>query len=122
MSNIQKFLFKRSSKDCKTAPAMQNVSFRGCRKGSTCRKAGCGRDHHYLIHSDEGNGNGTCPTSCNVSRSAEDSGAAEKSVTEPLSPPVPTAVRVNPVTPPILDDPTSTSSSDPVTVGAVRAS
>ena len=99
-------------------------SVKKCTKGFTCRKAGCGRDHHYLIHSDEGNGNrnGTRPTSSNVSPSAGDSGAAERSVTERRSPPVPTTVRVNPVTPPVLNDSTAALSSDPVTVGVFRAS
>ena len=99
-------------------------SVKKCTKGFNCRKAGCGRDHHYLIHSDEGSGNrnGPRPTNSNVSPSAEDSGAAERSVTERRSPLVLTTARVNPVTPPVLNDSTAASSSDPVTVGAVRAS
>jgi len=94
-----------------------------CAKGFTCRKVGCGKDHHYLIHSDEGNGdrNGTCPSCSNVSSSAEGSGAAERSATERRSPLVPTTVKVNPVTPPMLDDSTAATSGNPVTVGAVRA-
>ena len=96
-------------------------SIRECTKGFTCRKAGCGRDHHYLIHSDEGNSNrnGTRPTNSNVSPS---SGVAERSVTERCSPLMPTTVRVNPATPPVLNESTAASPSDPVTVGAVRAS
>ena len=35
---------------------------------------------------------------------------------------MPTTVRVNPATPPVLNESTAASSSDPVTVGAVRAS
>ena len=86
-------------------------SVKKCTKGFTCRKAGCGRDHHYLIHSDEGksNRNGIRPTSSNVSPSAEDSDAAQRSVTEQRSPLVPTTVKVNPVTPPIFDDSTAAS-------------
>ena len=99
-------------------------SVKTCTKGFTSRKAGCGRDHHYLNHSDEGNGNrnGTRPTSIKVSPSAVESDATERSVTERRGPKVSTTVRVNPVTPPILDDSTAASSSDPVTVDAVRAS
>ena len=47
------------------------------------------------------------------------SGAEERSVTEQRSPLVPTTVRVNPVTPPVLNE--STAASSFVTVGAVRA-
>ena len=99
-------------------------SVRECTKGFTCRKAGWGRDHHYLIHSDEGNSNrnGTRPTNSNVSPSADGSGVAERSVTERCSPLMPTTVRVNPATPPVLNESTAASPSDPVTVGAVRAS
>ena len=56
-----------------------------------------------------------------MSPSAEDSGAAERSVMEQRSPPVPTTVRVNLVARPVLYDSTAASSSNPVTVGAVRA-
>ena len=95
-----------------------------CTKGFTCRKAGCGRDHHYLIHCDEGNSNrnGTRPTDSNVSPSADGSGVAERSVRDRCSPLMSTTVRVNPATPPVLNEFTAASPSDPVTVGAVRAS
>ncbi|XP_068697634.1 uncharacterized protein [Montipora foliosa] len=99
-------------------------SVRECTKGFTCRKAGCDRDLHYLIHSDEGNSNrnGTRPTNSNVSPSADGRGVAERSVTERCSPLMPITVRVNPATPPVRNESTAASPSDPVTVGAVRAS
>ena len=77
-----------------------------------------------MIHSDEGNSNrnGTRPTNSNVSPSADGSCVAERSVTERCSPLMPTTVRVNPATPPVLNESTAASPSDPVTVGAVRAS
>ncbi|XP_015754718.1 PREDICTED: uncharacterized protein LOC107334301 [Acropora digitifera] len=95
-----------------------------CTKGFTCRKAGCGRDHHYLIHCDEGNSNrnGTRPTDSNVSPSADGSGVAERSVRDRCSPLMSATVRVNPATPPVLNEFTAASPSDPVTVGAFRAS
>lgn len=94
-----------------------------CTRGFTCGKAGCHRDHHYLINSEEGDGkeNEGRASSRNALQSARSSSVAERSVTEPPSTSEPTAVNVNPVTLPTVRDSATASSSRPVTVSTVRA-
>ena len=89
-----------------------------CTKGFTCGKAGCSRDHHYLIHSDkedESRASGR-----NALPSARSSSVVERSITEPPSTLEPSA-KVNPVTPSTVQESTAAASSHPVTVSTARA-
>ena len=126
MSHISKFLFKRPFKDCETTPTLQSVSLRGkqCPRGFACVRPGCGKDHHYLIHSSEtdGNGRGIQTNGHDTFRSTETNGAGRGTVVDIRGVPRSIAAKIGLDSPSRVCNNYTTPSSEPVTVGVVRTS
>ena len=95
-----------------------------CPRGFACARPGCGKDHHYLIHSSEADGNG-CGTQTNgrdTFRITETNGAAKLTVVDIRSAPGSIAAKIGLDSPPRVCKNSTTPSSEPVTVGVVRTS
>ena len=98
-------------------------STKQCTKTFHLWKGGCGKDHHYLIHSDEGDGkeNESQASACNALQRARSSSVVERSVTDQLPSTLESSGKDNSVPPPTVRDSTAAAFSHPVTVSTVRA-
>ena len=100
-------------------------SAKQCSRGFTCRISGCGKDHHYLIHSSGENIEENCvrDNNRNTPGSSASTSNAQEPVTELHSSQAPTMAKpANPVASPVVSESRTLRSSDSVAVCSVRAS
>ena len=93
-----------------------------CKKGFTCRISGCGKDHHYLIHPESDDENSSRVSSNNVPESVAISNSAQTPDAQVRNTVSSGAKEPSPVTSHAVCSSTSAIFSDPVAVGAVKAS
>ena len=90
---------------------------RSCRSGFTCRIAGCGKQHHYLIHGDQ-NGKDDDPNKNNQEKEIQKNSLKKEAATQSST----GEERQNLINLNMSTSETTGLSNEPVNIGAVKAS
>ena len=90
---------------------------RSCRSGFTCRIAGCGKQHHYLIHGDQ-NGKDDDPNKNNQEKEIQKNSLKKEAATQSST----GEVRQNLTNLNMSTSEPTGLSNEPVNIGAVKAS